>query len=154
MSELQFAVLDSEIVFSRRNVFMDAEFRFGRSVVLDFDFEVEGGHAFERDGDDFFAVGFAGTVAVCFAWVVEFGGRTRVDGLEDGDGGEAAGVVVVFAVGEFHEVVCVCSGLTGLGPDGGCASEGLEVLLFQGSGFVSLWIAELLFVGQVEGCVA
>lgn len=86
LSKTELITLDLEIVLCIRDVFVDAELRLGRALVLDFDLEVKRWNALQGDWDDFFAIYLTRTVAVGLSGLVEFGAGAGVDCLADSDG--------------------------------------------------------------------
>lgn len=81
VSEVQFAVLNLEVVLGGRNVLVYANLRLGCSMVLDLYLEIERCNPVESDRNDFFTLSLACTPAVCLAGLVESCAWSWMDSL-------------------------------------------------------------------------
>jgi hypothetical protein len=120
---------DAKGVAGRWDVGDVEEFRFRCSTVSDFNFEVEGRNARERDRNNVFAIVLNRAETVSFSWVREAGCWSRIYTLAKKDGRKALGVVIVVAISQLVELVFIQASFCCFELDGSCAQGSVELTL-------------------------
>lgn len=147
-------MLDFEVVLVRGNVLVDADLRFGRAVMLDFNLEIERRDTFECDRNDLLTFCLSRAIAVRLSRLVEACARPRMHCLLDSDGSKMLLGRIILGVRKTGEDVVVSTGFRGLCSDRGSAPVSMQFSVTTDKGSLALSVLIFFSIHDIEGRVS